>query len=404
MTTTISGDERRSALSPEFPPLDTLRLVGAVAVLTTHTAFWAGAYTEYGAWGSMLARLDVGVSIFFVLSGFLLARPWIARAEADLPGPKVIHYYWKRLLRIFPVYLLTAVIALTLIQENQDLGAAEWLKTLTLTNIYFDERLPAGLTQMWSLSTEVAFYLVLPALMLLGLRRRRLSPGRAIALALVMWTCSLAWLGGLSSRVPGAEDRAVNEWLPTFLGWFAVGIMLAVLHVLRTSDRPHRTIARVVDLVSAVPGVAWAAALGLLLVASTPIAGPTLLIPPDDSEAVVKNVLYAAVGGLLVFTGIFARVGSTYWRVMSDPRLRHLGHISYGIFCIHLPLLHLVMWLTGFELFDGHFLWIWTLTLVLSLVAAEVLYRFVEQPSMRWRNWRSGTAVAKVADSATSAR
>ena len=392
------------ALAPEFPALDTLRVVGAMAVLTTHAAFWAGSYTQHGYWGSLLARLDVGVAIFFVLSGFLLSRPWIARARLGLPRPKVGRYYWKRVLRIFPVYLVTAVIALSLIPENDGLGWADWLKTLTLTNIYFDERLPAGLTQMWSLSTEVAFYVVLPLLTLIGVGRRAVRPRRIVLLGLVMWACSLVWLGGVSGMVPGAEDRAVNEWLPAFLGWFAVGILLAALHVLHSSGAAPRLVGRAVDELGQLPGVCWVLALGLLVVASTPVAGPTLLVPPDDSDAVVKNLLYAGVGGLLVFSGIFVRPGSRYGAVMSNPRLRHLGHISYGIFCIHLPLLHFVLWITGYTLFDGHLLQIWSLTLVLSVISAELLYRVVEMPTMRLRNWRRGAAHAPAAESASTTR
>ena len=65
----------QAAVMPRFPMLDTLRAVGAIAVLTTHVAFWGGEYTRWGAFGTVLARLDVGVAIFFVLSGFLLSYP-----------------------------------------------------------------------------------------------------------------------------------------------------------------------------------------------------------------------------------------------------------------------------------------------------------------------------------------
>ncbi len=113
---------RTDLLAPQMPELDTLRAVGALAVMVTHTAFWAGAYTEFGAWGSLLARMDVGVAIFFVLSGFLLSRPWIARAHAGLPSPSVPRYFWKRFLRISPVYLVTATIALLFIQPTTSSG------------------------------------------------------------------------------------------------------------------------------------------------------------------------------------------------------------------------------------------------------------------------------------------
>ena len=70
-----------------FPVLDTLRAVGALCVLTTHVAFWSGAYTNHGAWGTLLSRLDVGVALFFVLSGFLLARPFLRPPWPAPPRP-----------------------------------------------------------------------------------------------------------------------------------------------------------------------------------------------------------------------------------------------------------------------------------------------------------------------------
>lgn len=390
-------------LGHRFPVLDTLRFVGALAVLTTHTAFWAGSYTAHGAWGTVLARLDVGVAIFFVLSGFLLSRPWIVAAVRQVPRPPVGRYYWKRALRILPVYLVTAVIALSLIPENDDLGPGAWARTLLLADIYLDKGPPDGLTQMWSLATELAFYLVLPLLMLLGVGRT-LAPRRLLVLLVTMWAVSLLWLGGLSGEIPGAADRAVNEWLPAFLGWFAVGILLALVQVLHATGALPARVRHLVDTLAASPGSSWIAAFGLLLVAATPLAGPSLLVPPSDAEAVTKNVLYAGVGGLLVFSGVFATPAGGYARAMSLHWLRHLGHISYGIFCIHLPVLHLVMGMTGYTLFDAPFLGIWALTLGLSLVAAEVLYRVVERPAMRFREILRSPTRTKPRPSATSTR
>jgi peptidoglycan/LPS O-acetylase OafA/YrhL len=398
---------RTDALAPQMPELDTLRAVGALAVMVTHTAFWAGAYTEFGAWGSLLARMDVGVAIFFVLSGFLLSRPWIARAHSGLASPSVRRDFWKRFLRIFPVYIVTVTVALVFIHANDDLGPRHWLTTYSLTDIYVRDVLAAGLTQMWSLATEVAFYLVLPLLMLaaIGRRRHRLPVGRVLVVLVLMVLTSVVWLGYGSEQVPGAENRAVNEWLLSFLGWFAVGIGLALAHVLHSSGTAPRMVARSIDQLASTPGACWAMVLGLLLVAATPLAGPTLLVAPTQSQAVTKNLLYAVAGGLLVFSGAFAVRGSTYSRVMSHPALRHLGHISYGIFCIHLPVLHFVMWITGYRLFDGHLPQIFTLTLVVSLAAAEVLHRTVELPFMRLKNRGPGSATtASAAERATSTR
>ena len=60
-----------------------------------------------------------------------------------------------------------------------------------------------------------------------------------------------------------------------------------------------------------------------------------------------------------MLTGVFAQPGSRYAR--RDVAAGRCGTwlISYGFFCLHLPVLHLVMWVTGWELFDGHCLQIW---------------------------------------------
>lgn len=391
MTRTISPEQvARTQLAETFPVLDTMRAVGALAVLTTHVAFWAGDYQRHGAWGSFLARLDVGVAIFFVLSGFLLSRPWLARARAGLPAPGVGRYFWKRFLRIVPAYLVVAALCVALITSNEGLGPAGWASALTMTDIYVSDTLPYGLTQTWSLATEVAFYLALPLIMLVAVGRSRLRPARVWAVLGVLAVGNVVWLLWASAEVPIGSGH-VNEWLPAFLIWFAAGIGLALLQV--TPEHPGR-LSRAVRELAASPGVCWTIALGLLLVAGTSVAGPKLLIPATAEEALTKNLLYVAVGTLVVLPGIFAAPGSRYSRLMSHPLLRHLGRISYGIFLVHMGVLHFVAWLTGYPLFGGNLPQLFVLTLGLSLVAAEALYRVVELPAMRLRGLGRGSTQA----------
>jgi peptidoglycan/LPS O-acetylase OafA/YrhL len=397
-----------SELARQFPALDTLRAVGSFAVLVTHVAFWTGAYTDLEVVGPLLARMDVGVALFFVLSGFLLSRQWMVRAQLGLPKPNLRRYLVKRALRIWPVYIVTAVLALTFISDNAGRSAGEWLATLTLVDIYVDEVLPAGLTQMWSLATEVAFYLVLPTLMFMVIPRGDAKPAsglRVAVLVVLMVVVSVFWHIAWSERVPGAEDRAVGQWLPAYTSWFAAGIALALLQVRHAAGRLSLRAHTLITSLASSPGALWVVAGGLLLVASTPLAGPTTLDPATYGEAVTKNLLYAAVGGVLVFAGAFCRSGTGYTRIMHSRLARHLGHISYSVFCIHLPVLHLVMWLTGYPLFQGHLLEVLALTTALSLLAAEALYRVVERPFMRLATTRRGRVVTSTAPaSETSAR
>jgi peptidoglycan/LPS O-acetylase OafA/YrhL len=380
------AEERLAGERVGFPALDTLRAIGAIFVLTTHVAFWSGAYTQ-SRWGTALARLDFGVALFFVLSGFLLARPFLDRRETGRAAPGVAQFYWKRVLRIFPVYLVVATTALLVLPGNDGHSPSEWVETLTLTDLYLAPALPAGLTQMWSLSTEVAFYAVLPGLMWLALGRARTEglPTRRLAGVLLgMLVISVTWIVDLSARVD--IDAQVLLWLPSYLSWFALGIALAAVHVLG-SRRPGHSAAAVLERLGRSPGACWTCAAAVFVIACTPVAGPALLVPATVGEVLTKNLLYAVCAGLMVLPAVYAEPGRPFGRVMSLPALRHIGHISYGIFCVHLMLLELIVDWGDFALFRGNGLALFALTLGSSLLVSEALYRGVESPVSRLRDW-----------------
>ena len=357
-------------------------------MFTTHAAFWAGTYTRDGVWGTLLARLDVGVAVFFVLSGFLLSRPFLARALLRQESPPIGRYFLKRALRILPLYVVTAVLALWLITGNDDLGPRDWLVTLVMGNTFVDPTLPNGLTHMWSLAVEVTFYLVLPLLMLAAVgRRRRLDPRRVMAVVVLMAAVSWGWILSGAPEVGAVTSSQPGQWLPAYLGWFGIGLFLALVELLHRRDVWTPVTARIVSLARQ-PGACWAMVAGLLLVAATPIAGPSMLAAPTPGQVLTKNVLYAAIGTLVVLTGVFAQEGGRFRRALSHRVARHLGFVSFGFFCLHLPVLHLVMWVTGWQLFEGRFVAIWLVGLVTSLVAAELAYRLVELPALRLRDVR----------------
>ncbi len=370
MTIESSGADR-------LPALDTVRAVGALAVLTTHAGFHSGLYGQ-GVPGRLVARMDVGVAIFFVLSGFLLARPWLVAARDGTAGPDARTYLRKRFWRIYPAYAVVAVVVLLLQPRGAEgeRGLGAWLSTLTMSGIYTSERLPWGFTQTWSLTTEVTFYLALPLLARLVIGRGALDPRRVLLVLVSLAAVNVVWLLWLSTVVATVSGR-VTEWLPAYLTWFAGGIALALVHV-----APERTprATRVLRSWGALPGSCLVAVLGLLLVAGTPLAGPSLLEPATPGEGLWKNLVYAAVGCLLLVPVVWARPGSRFVRALSHPVPRHLGHISYSVFLVHMLVIELVMDVTGYPLFGGHFWQIYLLALVVSIAVAELLYRFVERP------------------------
>ncbi|MEA2495606.1 MAG: hypothetical protein QOJ29_3517, partial [Thermoleophilaceae bacterium] len=78
-------------------------------MLLTHTAFLSGA-NMFGSYGHFTARLDVGVTVFFVISGFLLYRPFVAARIEGRRAPRVRDYARRRVLRIFPAYWLALTV------------------------------------------------------------------------------------------------------------------------------------------------------------------------------------------------------------------------------------------------------------------------------------------------------
>lgn len=388
----------RAARPPWFPVLDTLRGVGALAIVTTHCAFWAGAYEDTRT-GWLLARLDVGVALFFVLSGFLLARPHLAAARAGTLPPALGTYVRHRVWRIAPLAVVTVLLAFVLLESSRDLTLSERVAALTLTSTYVvDTGFPGGLTHLWSLTTEVSFYALLPAVMVLAVGRAGragLRPGRIAALVAGMVATSIAWFFALPTQdSPGGGALPVGGtvtdgllahgepelWLPGYLAWFAGGIALAAAYELGRAGR-HRVLAWTRAL-AVRPAVCLALATGLMWWSASPVLGlPTVARVTPDEHA-LKTVVYLLVATLVVLTGVFTRPGA-YTRALAHPALRRLGTLSYGVFCLHLIVLHLVLQTAGWDHGEAPLHVLLPVVLAVTLVAAEAAYRLVEAPAMR---------------------
>jgi len=322
----------------QFPTLNALRAIGAIMVVLTHAAFNTGRIND-GWSGAALARFDFGVTIFFILSGFLLSRPWFLAAALGEDSPSARHYLWKRSLRILPLYWVVVVVALTFDPANDDADWVVWVTNLTFTQLYRPELLPSSLTQMWSLCTEVAFYLVLPLLCiaLIGRRGRGLPLRRVLVGAAVLSALGVAWQVRVS-QIPGDEGHYA-QWLPGFLPWFLVGVCFAALSAsLAVDPRPHPVERLGHDLVGC-----WVLAAAVFAIAWSPVAGPRSLLTPDGWEAGSKLVLYTVAGAFFVLPLVFGPERDGWARTrLSGPVPVWLGDISYGIFALHMFFLNLL--------------------------------------------------------------
>lgn len=370
-----------------FPTLNALRAIGAILVVLTHSAFNTGRIND-GWTGAMLARFDFGVTLFFVLSGFLLSRPWFMAAALGEHHPSARHYLWKRALRILPLYWVVVVVAMVADPANDGASVREWLSNLTLTQLYFHGLLPSSLTQMWSLCTEVAFYVLLPLLCLaLTGRRRTLDVRRVLVGAGVISVLGVAWQVRVAP-IPGHEGHYA-QWLPGYLPWFMVGIAFAAcsaaLTVAPETTRAGRALERLgTDLTGC-----WILASAVFAIACSPLAGPRLLLTPGAWEAGAKVVLYTISGAFFVLPLVFGpeRAGWVRER-LAGPVPTWLGDISYGIFAIHMCVLNLVFAMLDLDVFTGRFITVAGLTLVITAALATASFYLFERPLLRAKNIR----------------
>lgn len=383
-----------------YPQLDTMRAVGSIAVVATHTSFWSGVIGN-GLWGAATQRLEVGVAIFFVLSGFLLGRPYLQTLHSEGEHDSTVRYFWKRLLRIFPVYAVCVTGAFLLISENRELGFGRFVQNLLLVDLYFADRLPQGLTQMWSLTTELAFYLILPLLMAFVVRilcRHTWRPRRIIAFFVFLYAVNIVATASSTGTIANLEGW-VGRSLISHIGWFALGLIIAVLTLDETEEAPLRT-TTLITRIAHDRATSWTAAITLFVIAATPLAGSPFLVSITATEAVTRNLLYGAIAFLLIIPCVLGDPDTRTARLVAHPFLRHLGHISYSLFCCHVALIYLLAPRMGFDLFQGRPFALFFLILGISLVAAELLYRVVELPFLRLKSWRAEKAAEATMPSA----
>ncbi|NGN91410.1 acyltransferase [Nocardioides sp. KC13] len=367
-------------MSRRFLTLDALRAVGALMVVLTHVGFHTGRY-ERGWTGAMLAHFDLGVALFFVISGFLLARPWFAAAAEGTPPPSTGRYLWKRALRILPLYWVVVAVCLLVVPENSDADLGDWIANLTLTQIYIQNSHAYGLAHMWSLCTEVAFYLALPLVVRLLTPRNRLAIRRVLVVSLLLSIGGVVFAAGARTWI--AQPFAA-EWLPAYLPWFLAGTTLAACSVHPGTRRRLDTAAR--DLAGW-----WLLALGLFVAACTPITGPMGLSgPPTPAEAALKCLLYGAVAVCVVFPLVFGpELEGPVRRWLARPVPSALGEISYGIFSIHMFVLVMGMEeVLGFEVFADRFWTVLGMTVAVTIPLAALSYTLFERRVMRLRGWR----------------
>ena len=384
---TQHASEATTSSMPGAPRRADIQGLRALAV-TLVVAFHAGLPVPGGF---------TGVDVFFVISGFVITA-MLMREREQTGGLAFRRFYGRRFLRLTPalaLLVLVVAIASMLLQSpfgaqqttaRTGLGAmllnANHVVAVSSGDYFAQAAVTNPLLHTWSLSVEEQFYLVFPALLMLGwvlLGRRLRTPGRGATIIVLLviagslavsiaWSFGGEWPAGLTSTFGGSTTLAYYASLSR--AWeFAAGALLALL-------APR------------LPGLSRSLASLLATVGLVLVIIGSLTIHESDAFPGLLALLPVIGTLLLLHAGSNASAGIP--RLLSSRPLVALGNLSYSWYLWHWPLIVFTAILVPNE---PAFL---VVAAAVSLLPAAGSYRWVENPLRRWRpgSARAGWAIA----------
>jgi peptidoglycan/LPS O-acetylase OafA/YrhL len=319
-----------------------------------------------------------GVTIFFVLSGFLLALPYAGWQAGTSEQPRYGHYLLRRILRVFPAYYVQLALLLAVSVALSGIGGwPEW-STFWRHLLMLFVPPPWGTNPInlvwWTLPIEFSFYLLLPFMAFL------LRPGRWWILLAGSLCAMWLWRHSVILHLSDApiQMRVYSTYqLAGSFDMFGLGMLAAVIHVNRSSlpnwlaGFLRSDLAMVMGLACLVVAAYWLAGNRQLYWADNLIF---YLWTPLLSCGTVLVVL-SGTGGSRVAAGLFA----------NRPMII-LGLVSYSFYLWHLPMLDWIVaspWLSG--LFGKSFGTLIAISIMPILLASALSYLLVERPCMKLR-------------------
>lgn len=343
--------------------LDGIRAIAVIMVLAYHLKL------------ALFKSGFLGVTVFFVLSGYLITGILISEVEEE--GTIDLKNFWlRRIRRLVPAVMSMAVVIIfvsTVVNRviftkgckdflASVLGFNNWWQIFNKVSYFEAAGVPSPFTHCWSLAIETQFYLIYP-LILLGIYKLAKSRGEGRAKRGLLFagvTLLLALISVILMIVlfdPQQDASRVYYGTDTRAFSLLFGALLAILWDYRMVPR---------RLSASVNMVLGSVSFAVLLVMTIAINGSS-------------NFWYRGgqfVGTILTVLVIYTVLGRKTWlsRFLSNPVLKWIGDRSYSIYLWHYPIILLIS--KGIKASW----WITLIEIVLSVVLAELSYRFIETP------------------------
>jgi peptidoglycan/LPS O-acetylase OafA/YrhL len=419
------------ASGESLPALDGIRALAVIAIFARHAWGLTGQYRVVVplAGGdldlsSLVVMMSNGVDLFFVLSGFLLARAFISADARGAPAPSLRRYFRQRFFRIVPAYwvvlfcLLVFFVPAT-VQPDLVYSAAG-IKTVLSHVVMLQTAFPwsygmwGPASPFWTLTIEVIFYLLVPWLSRMFFRNRWVW-GLPVCAAVTfgwMWFVRsglsqplvdlIVDRGGRAGASDGFARFFLSKQFPGHLFDFAIGMTVASLYVRAKQGNRGRLLdwlsSRAGSILCMIVGGVWVLVsmrqLGILTLTHTYYDGLQLMAA-DSTEALAFYYFEEpsmAVGfGLLILGAVLGPASAS--RAFSVKPLRFLGIIGYSIYLWHMPFLYQYAVMPWIMRIAPGPRWVVMMVLVGSIVVivSAVTYAFVERPFINFGRRRPAT-------------
>ena len=311
-----------------FPCLDGVRALAVTMVFVFHASAFLPVWVQRH-FARYWIHLDLGVTIFFVLSGSLIYRPFVVE-HAQRQVSSVRRYAIRRFARIFPAYWL-ALIGMAIWGGTNLHGAGDVIQNATLTFTYFKDP-GIAIPQAWSLVVEISFYAFVP---LWALAVRRLARRDDWFRAELVGVVGVIAIGYVAAAFNSYDDLPrVLTVLPPALGALGLGMLLAILHTrARTAPGLHARLERVFRW----GGAWWIAAIGAFVLISLRHYGFRPTPGSTTADERLWTAMIAPMFAVLVVapTALGNQRRGRLRAVLASRPIAFVGIVSYGIYLWH---------------------------------------------------------------------
>ncbi len=366
-----------------FENLDALRFFAFILVFISHASLFLGlTYPNFHIFRiRYLGHGDLGVSFFFVLSGFLIT--YLLLEEKRRHPISLKHFYLRKVLRLLPLYFIVLIVGFFVIPHISspgfpfgttiDLAKLPWyIFFLGNIDMTVHNATSAVIAVLWAISVEEQFYLIWPSIIKFFNRKN---------IVIILLCIFLA--SSIYRFLHSSDYNAVHYFTLSVVSDLVIGSLTAMLAFSKN---------KLFEKITHIPKV-YIVAVYMLLFILMPARIFYLTLPYPflvSLLTMLEPIIFCLIFAFIILEQSYSP--HSFWKAGKTKIATHLGRISYGLYAYHIIIFFVVLRVgsllgvpytsTSIPLFLGKTVVIFLLTIMI----ARLSFRYIESPFLRLKN------------------